>query len=319
MKKRFYFLSGFLLLLACSSLLMSAAYIEQSKVTTKEELGKKLFFDKLLSSDNSISCSSCHKPEFAFADTLDFSLGVGGQKTARNAPSVMNMKFREIFFWDGRAASLEEQALIPLENPAEMNLNRHEAVQRLLASSDYLNDFKRIYNDKPTVEYLADALASFERTLETSDTPFDLFAKGDSTAISASARRGQFIFNEKGHCFDCHFGPDFTGDEFKNIGLYNEKELSDAGRFANSKQAVDKGKFKVPGLRNVAVTAPYMHNGMFRTLREVIDYYSEPKQFVTGAINTDPITQNGFAFTEQEKLDLEAFLVSLTDTSIHVK
>jgi cytochrome c peroxidase len=231
----------------------------------------------------------------------------------------MNVMYRESYFWDGRAKTLEEQALFPIENPIEMNLKISEAVKRLNASTEYRSIFNLIYKEKPGKKNLADALAAYERTLETAITPFDAFAKGDSTAISESAKRGQLIFNFEGHCFDCHFGPDFTGDEFRNIGLYNEKNLNDAGRFDITKNENDKGKFKVPGLRNVAITGPYMHNGMFKTLREVIDYYSEPEKFVSGSINTDKITQNGFRLNELQKQDLEAFLISLTDSSLQKK
>lgn len=302
-------------------LLLSSAWIrseDSNEVFEKkrEALGKKLFFDTILSADFSVSCSSCHKPEYAFADTVAFSKGVGNALTARNTPSAMNMKFREIYFWDGRANTLEEQALFPLENPAEMNLNRNEAVKRLRASAFYQKEFYAVYKEEPSLFSLTDALGAYERSLETSNSFFDLYAKGDSLAISASAKRGQFLFNEKGHCFDCHFGPDFTGDEFRNIGTYNGNNLKDAGRFDQSKLTADLGKFKVPGLRNVALTAPYMHNGMFSTLRQVIDYYSEPKSLVTGSINVDPIIGDGFHFNEQEKIDLENFLLSLTDTSL---
>jgi cytochrome c peroxidase len=312
----FSLLAGFL---AFSGFLSPSLTIEDASIQTKEALGKKLFFDPILSKDNSISCASCHKPEFAFADTIPFSNGIAGNKTLRNTPSVLNVLFRESFFWDGRAKTLEEQVVFPIENPLEMNLKISEAVKRLNESPDYILLFKRIFNSNPTKENLTEAIAAFERTLETDATPFDKFANGDSTAISESAKRGQFIFNFQGHCFDCHFGPDFTGDEFKNIGLYNEKELNDAGRYEISKFEIDKGRFKVPGLRNVALTAPYMHNGMFKTLREVIDYYSEPDKFITERTNADKIIGNGFQLTEQEKLDLEAFLVSLTDSSFLFK
>lgn len=296
-------------------LLATKSDTSNSQIRTKEQLGKKLFFDPILSSDQTISCASCHNPKFAFADTVAFSKGVGNNITTRNVPSVMNVLYREVYFWDGRAKTLEEQAIFPIENPVEMNLKIEDAVARLTASDEYVKLFKKILHSKPSKNTLAEALAAYEKTLETSSTPFDKFAKGDSTAISESAKRGQLVFNFQGHCFDCHFGPDFTGDEFKNIGLYNEKELKDAGRYNITKLESDKGKFKVPGLRNVALTAPYMHNGMFRTLREVIEYYSTPSKFVQNAINVDSITANGFSLTEQEKLDLEAFLLALTDSS----
>ncbi len=319
MKKLSLSLSLCILFAMLASFLSEEVATQKKNPTTKEDLGKLLFFDTLLSQDYSLACASCHNPAFAYADTVALSVGVGGNKTTRNVPSAMNMMYRAIYFWDGRAKTLEEQAIFPIENPLEMNLKIGDAVKRLNASPAYVGYFKIIYQEKPNKKNIANALASFERTLETSTTAFDKFAKGDSAAISASAKRGQLIFNEKGHCFDCHFGPDFTGDEFRNIGLYNEKELKDAGRSKITKIASDIGKFKVPGLRNVAVTAPYMHNGMFRTIREVLDYYSEPENFVVGAINTDPITKNGFHLTEQEKIDIEAFLISLTDSNFVAK
>lgn len=280
---------------------------------TKEELGELLFFDPILSRDQKVSCASCHKPEFAFADNVAFSFGVDSAKGERNAPSAMNVSAREFFFHDGRAASLEEQAIGPIENPVEMDLPINTAVKRLNDDAEYAKFFMKLFNKKPTRENLAEAIALYERTLETSDTPFDHYMQGDEHALSEQAKRGQTIFNEKGRCFDCHFGPDFTGDEFRNIGLYNGKELNDEGRSKISKDKNDIGKFKVPGLRNVAVTAPYMHNGMFRTLRGVIDFYNDPKQFVKGSVNTDTLLLKPLNLTEQEKQDLEEFLKALTD------
>jgi len=195
----------------------------------------------------------------------------------------------------------------------EMDLPINEAVRRLNDDHEYVNFFTKIFGKKPTRENLAEAIASYERTLETVDTPFDLFMNGDDAAMSEAAKRGQVLFNEKAKCFDCHFGPDFTGDEFRNIGLFNGKDLNDAGRFVVTKDSKDIGKFKVPGLRNIAVTAPYMHNGMFSTLREVIDFYNDPKQFVKGSVNIDTLLQKPLGLSEQEKQDLEAFLHALTD------
>lgn len=279
---------------------------------SKEELGGRLFLDPVLSSDGKISCASCHIPAYAFADTVALSKGVGGQLGSRNTPSAMNLSAHDIFFHDGRAESLELQAAGPIENPVEMNLPISEAVKKLSANKNYLAAFKKLYNEAPNRDNLLDALASFERTLETSDTPFDKFMHGDTTAISESAKRGQKIFNIKGKCFDCHFGPDFTRDDFKNIGLYNGKDLNDVGRYGVTKDSADIGKFKVPGLRNVAVTAPYMHNGMFKTLTEVIDYYNEPQKFVKGSINMDTTMLTPLNLTGQDKADLLEFLKALT-------
>ncbi len=281
--------------------------------TTKEELGKLLFLDPILSQNNQISCASCHIPNYAFADTSALSKGVEGKLGTRNTPSAMNLSSRNHFFYDGRAASLEEQAAGPIENSTEMNLPIAEAIKKLNAGKNYKAYFRKIYNDLPNRNNLLNAIAAFERTLETSDTPFDRFMKEDENAMSDAAKRGQKIFNVKGKCFDCHFGPDFTGDQFRNIGLYNGKELNDKGRFDFTKDSTDIGKFKVPGLRNIAVTAPYMHNGIFKTLAEVIDYYDNPTAFVKGSINSDSLLLKPLGLSSSEKSDLLKFLESLTD------
>lgn len=281
--------------------------------TTKEELGELLFSDPILSQNNQISCASCHIPEFAFSDTSKLSKGVDGKLGSRNTPSAMNMTDRNFFFHDGRAETLEDQAAGPIENPVEMNLPIAEAIKRLNDDENYRNYFKKIYKESPNRSNLLDAIASFERTLETSNTPFDRFMNKDKSAISEAAKRGQIIFNEKGKCFDCHFGPDFTGDEFRNIGLYNGKDLNDLGRYDVTKDSADIGKFKVPGLRNIAITAPYMHNGMFQTLTEVIDYYDTPTAFVKGSINSDSLLSKPLGLTKEEKSDLLQFLNTLTD------
>ncbi len=309
MKKEFY-----IFLLFCVALASLTAFQpERREEMTRETLGRLLFEDKILSSDQSISCATCHIPEFAFGDTSAVSLGVGGQKGTRNTPPITNMAFRASFFWDGRAATLEEQVLRPIENPVEMALPLSEAVARLRADARYVGYFQVLYGRMPDTVALADALAAFIRTLETADTPFDRWMRGDAQAMSAAAVRGRVIFMEKGKCFDCHFGPDFTGDEFRNIGLFNGQDLNDLGRFVITKDSADLGRFKVPGLRNVAVTAPYMHHGAFKTLREVIDYYDNPDRFVPNSVNRDTLLARPLGLTEAEKNDLEAFLHALTD------
>lgn len=283
---------------------------ENQQIDSEAALGKKLFFDPILSRKRSISCASCHRPEFGFADTSAFSLGDDGKSGKRNTPSVQNMADRSHFFYDGRASSLEEQIFGPIQDPLEMNLSLGEAISRLKEDKEYLKLFNKIYGQDPDSLNLGKAIAAFERTLETYPTAWDKHAKGKKQ-MSESAQRGHRIFNEKGKCFDCHFGPDFTGDEFRNIGLYNGTNLSDLGRGAITGLAEDAGKFKVPGLRNVGKTAPYMHNGMFRTLREVIDYYDNPDHFVSDAINRDTSLAKPLGLTEREKQDLEAFLRAL--------
>lgn len=280
---------------------------------TPEALGELLFSDPILSSNETQSCASCHIPAFGFADTMAVSLGAEGQVGNRNTPGITNMSARPYYFWDGRAPSLEFQALQPIANPVEMNLPVDVAITRLLKDARYQLAFQRVYGHAPDSAALGDALAAFMRTLETGNTPFDRWMQGAKTAMSTSAVRGRVIFMEKGKCFDCHFGPDFTGDEFRNIGLFNGADLHDTGRFDISKNSADLGKFKTPGLRNVAVTPPYMHNGMFKTLREVIDYYDNPTHFIPNGINRDTLLAQPLSLTEQEKTDLEAFLHALTD------
>lgn len=280
------------------------------------ELGEALFFDPILSRDSSVSCATCHKPEFAFADNTPTSKGVFGRSGNRNTPSAMNMTDRNFYFWDGRAESLEAQALGPIENPVEMDLPLSIAVKRLFRNEKYRNAFKHVYGKEPSRELLATAISNYERTLETSKSPFDLYmSKEDTTLFSESAKRGLTIFNEKANCFDCHFGVDFTGnDQFRSLGLYNGKELNDKGRYDVTKKEKDLGRFKVPGLRNIAQTAPYMHNGMHKTLREVIEYYNEPDKFVANSINRDTLLNKPLGLSEEEKKDLENFLLSLSDS-----
>ena len=286
---------------------------EESIGVSKTFLGKKLFSEKILSLDSSVSCASCHKPDFAFADTLALSIGIHGKETARNVPSVLNMKNRPYFFWDGRASSLEAQALGPIANPDEMGLPITEAVKRLNANSVYKKLFFAVFRQSPSAENLSAALAAFEQTLETTDSKFDDWSNSKGK-LSASEEKGRQLFTgNKAKCFDCHFGEDFTGDEFKNIGLFNGNFLTDSGRSAISKKKEDIGRFKVPGLRNVAVTAPYMHNGMFATLEEVLHYYNEPKGFFPHQENLDSIFKKGLRLNAREQADIIAFLKTLTD------
>lgn len=276
-------------------------------------LGKLLFNEKMLSKDSSVSCASCHKPEFAFADTAAFSLGINSQPTLRNTPSVLNMKNRPYFFWDGRAASLQEQALMPIQNPREMGLPIKDAIHRLNESSFYKNYFQKVYKEYPNEKNLADAFSAFESTLETVDSKFDDWSN-NIKKLTKSEEKGRRIFlSEKAKCFNCHLQEDFTNDDFKNIGLFDGSVLNDSGRISITHQQKDLGKFKTPGLRNVAVTAPYMHNGIFKTLEEVVNYYNDPKKIIPNSINIDPDLSKPLGLTSQEKKDLVAFLKTLTD------
>lgn len=302
-----------ILILSAITLFFARATVLEAP-TSKEELGKLLFFDPILSKDKTISCASCHKPEYAFADSSATSLGVGGARGLRNTPSSMNMLLQRNFFWDGRAASLEEQALGPIENPAEMNLSLDKALLRLRKSKTYSSYFRKIFGSEPTRANLAEAIAAFERTLETSDSPFDYWKfYDDSNAVDNAVKRGFILFNEKGQCIKCHFGANFTLNEFRNIGLFNGRDLNDSGRASITGKIEDLGKFKTPGLRNVALTAPYMHNGMFGSLSEVIEFYNDPNKIVPNAMNRDSIMARPLGLTVDEKKDLESFLLSLTD------
>ncbi len=300
-------------LLAAFTIVALFSFYTTTDITTKAALGKKLFSEKILSKDSSISCASCHKPQFAFADTTAFSTGIDGKLTKRNTPSVLNMKNRPYFFWDGRAASLEEQALMPIRNPDEMNLSIEEAVHRLNTSAEYKNLFLKIFKQVPNAKNLGAAFAAYEKTLETVDSKFDDWSNNLKHLTAQEERGRQLFVGDKAKCFGCHRMEDFTTDEFRNIGLYNEKDLNDAGLYGITQKESDKGRFKIPGLRNIGVTAPYMHNGMFKTLEEVVDYYNDPKQFVKDAINTDTLLQQPLGLTEKEKKDLVAFLKTLTD------
>lgn len=276
-------------------------------------LGKKLFSEKMLSKDSSVSCASCHKPEFAFADTVAFSAGIYGKLTSRNTPSVLNMKNRPYYFWDGRAVTLQDQALLPIENPGEMGLPIEEAVRRLNSSAEYRSLFRKVFKELPNRNNLAQAIAAFEQTLETADSHFDDWSNNLSELTAAEERGRQLFVGNKAKCFDCHSMEDFTDDSFKNIGLYTGKEPADAGRFNITKSEADKGKFKTPGLRNIGVTAPYMHDGRFKTLEQVVSYYNTPFMFVDDPVNIDAALLKPLKLTQEEKKDLVIFLKTLTD------
>ncbi len=225
----------------------------------------------------------------------------------------MNMSSRDIFFWDGRAATLESQALFPIADVNEMNLPVKEAVRRLNADAKYKAIFYTVFHQLPTAQNLGSALAAFQQTLETGNTPNDRWLNDEPNSMSDAQVRGREIFRTKGKCLECHFSPDFTGDEFRSIGLFNGKNYNDSGRYHTTHNLSDIGKVKVPGLRNIAITAPYMHNGQFKTLREVIDYYDNPHTLVPDAIGRDSLLMQPLHLTEQEKQDLESFLHALTD------
>lgn len=273
------------------------------------DLGKQLFFDPILSRDSTISCGSCHHTDLYFTDGLPLSLGIDSNHAFRNAPSLINVAYQPYMFWDGGVPTIEQQVLAPISNPLEMDFDVNAVVARLQHHAEYVTMFKKAYNQEPSVFALTRAIANYERTLFSGRSAFDEFQYyGNASALSASALNGKNIFfGEKGECFHCHNEFNFTDNSFKNNGLY--LQYADSGRARITLLPSDVGKFKVPSLRNIAMTAPYMHDGSIVTLSAVIEHYNsggKPHPNKSGLIK--PLN-----LTEQEKEDLLNFLLSLTD------
>ena len=282
----------------------------------KVALGKQLYFDPRLSVDGTVSCATCHNPALGFSNGLPFGVGIKGQKGNRNTPTVINRIFSTLQFWDGRAASLEEQALGPIQNPIEMGFTLEGVVKRLNGIKGYREQFRKVFGTDVTADGIAKAIAAFERTLISGDSPFDRYEfGGDEKALSPAAKRGLEIFRGKGNCASCHAGPNFTDERFHNLGVGFDKPNPDLGRYNVTKKEEDKGAFKTPTLRDVALTAPYMHDGSLKTLEEVIEFYNK------GGIKNPYLDKEikPLNLTEQEKKDLVAFLKALTGRPIRVK
>lgn len=287
-------------------------------------LGKKLFFDKILSIDNSISCASCHAPEHAFSDTKAFSLGVNNQQGGRNAMPLFNLAWADVllagthkYFWDGRKATLEDQVLGPIADPKEMNKTYAQVVQDLRAHATYPALFKSAFGtDSITITQVMKAIAQFERTLISSNSKFDKYKRGEEM-LTESEFRGLNIFStEKGDCFHCHgneLNPIFTDFKFRNNGL--DSIPTDLGLSAITGNAADHGLFKTPSLRNLSFTAPYMHDGRFATLEQVIEFYNSGTK--DGATTDEVIRKHfphgGLNLTQEDKVDLLNFLKTLDD------
>lgn len=242
---------------------------ENATTPEKAALGKQLFFDPRLSGDNRMSCASCHLPEKAFADGLARANGRGGKTLARNTPGLLNVGFFERFFWDGRAKSLEEQALAPIQSPDEMNQDLGELETELNGVPGYVEQFQNVFGTKVDRHGIAKALAAFQRTLITKPSPFDRYLAGDKTALSPEAKQGMDLFQGDADCVRCHQGPLLSDQRFYRIGA----SFKDDGLGALTKKVEDKGKFRTPSLRNVARTAPYMHDGSKESLYDVVEFY----------------------------------------------
>jgi len=270
----------------------------------KVELGKQLYFDPRLSCDETVSCASCHDPKKGWSNGEGVATGVRGQKGGRSAPTIINAAYSDQQFWDGRALALEGQALGPIQNPIEMDHKLEECVTKLNKIEGYRKQFQKVFGTDVTEDGIAKAISAFERTILSGDAPYDRFKNGDKSALSAAAQRGMKVFFGKGQCSSCHTGHSFSDFSFHNIGVGMEKENPDLGRYEVTKVLGDKGSFKTPTLREIARTAPYMHDGRFATLAEVVDYYDK------GAFNNPQLDEGIFALklTPAEKADLVTFL-----------
>lgn len=277
------------------------------------ELGKKLFFDKRLSRDSTVSCGSCHLQQHAFADPRPKSVGTENRIGFRNAPTLTNIGYHPYLFRDGGATTLETQILAPIQDENEMNFSVPEAVARLSQIPEYAALAWAAYQRPFDAFVLTRAIAAFERTLLSGNSRYDQFINGNASALNESEIRGMnLFFSNKTQCSQCHSGFDFTNYDFKNIGLY--ETYADTGRERITLNPTDKGKFKTPTLRNVAVTAPYMHDGSLATLEEVIEHFNSGGK---NHPNKDPLIRP-LHLTSQEKTDLVNFLKALTDeTFLH--
>lgn len=267
----------------------------------KIELGKQLYFDPRLSIDKTVSCASCHDPAKGWSNGDAVATGVGNLKGGRSAPTVINAAYYTTQFWDGRAKSLEDQALGPIQNPIEMNMKMVDALKRVNEIQGYRDQFQKVFGSpEATDERVAKAIAAFERTVLSGDAPYDKFKAGDTSALSESALRGMKLFFSKARCSACHSGPNFSDSAFHNIGL----DSKDPGRYEISKLKGDTGAMKTPTLREIAKTAPYMHNGSLKTLEEVVAHYNK------GGNNNEFQDEEIFPLklNDQEQADVVTFI-----------
>ena len=305
----------------------------------KIELGKKLFFDRRLSGDGTMSCATCHNPEQAFTDGLDISLSYPTTKNWRNSPTLIDVAFHKSFFYDGRASTLEDQALFPMMSAFEMNKNLDYLEEQIRVVPGYADSFRRVFGGDVTKERIAMAIAAFERTLISFDSPLDRYLTGDKSALSEEAKKGYEIFEGKGKCADCHNGVNLSDDKFyalnvpENPVLLDDPRVTatmrfvakvyhyedykhlkeDPGRFLITKKKEDWKAFRTPSLREISKTAPYMHNGVFKNLDEVIDFFDE------GGGRGNKVLRP-LKLTPEEKKYLKTFLVeALTGKEIVIK
>lgn len=264
--------------------------------TKKAKLGKELFFDPILSKTNNVSCHSCHLFEQGGTDNLRFSVGVDGKMGNVNSPTVFNSVFNFSQFWDGRAKDLKEQAIGPITNPVEMDMTFAELITKLNKTS-YVEKFKNVYEDGITEKNIIDAIAEYEKTLITPNAPFDMYLRGDENAVSEEVKKGYQLFKEQG-CIACHHGINIGGNSYQKFGSLVDVESDVKGRFDITNNKYDEYHFKVPTLRNIELTAPYLHDGRLDNLEETVKFMS--------------YYQLGKSLTQEEINNIIAFLKSLT-------
>ncbi|GIN62786.1 cytochrome-c peroxidase [Robertmurraya siralis] len=277
---------------------------EDNEMTEEKiALGQMLYFDERLSGNNKLSCASCHAPGAGYGDGLATFIGFEGFEGHRNSPTIINSGYYKENFWDGRAGGLEEQALGPIQAEGEMNQNLDELIEELNAVPGYVDEFNKVFNDKITADNIAKAIATFERTIVVKDTAFDKYLAGDDDAISDEAKEGMKLFVGKASCISCHAGPLLSDHNYHNLGMEG-----DDGRFAVTGNETDKGKFRTSGLRGIADTAPYMHDGSLATLEDVVNYYNTGG----GAHPNKSELMKPLNLTQEEVSYLVAFLESMS-------
>jgi cytochrome c peroxidase len=284
---------------------------DNAMTAAKVELGKLLYFDTRLSKSKTISCATCHDPKLGWAEREATSKGIHEQKGDRNAPSIINTAYLEVMFWDGRAKSLEEQALGPIENPIEMGQNMDTVVKELGAIPEYKRRFSEVFGTDITKEAVGKAIAAFERTVLSGDSPYDRFKAGDQNALNDAQKRGLEVFTSKASCETCHTPPIFSNSKFYNAGVGMDKPKPDIGRKKVTNKESDMGRFRVPALREVANTAPYFHDGSAKTLEEAVELMASGGK---DNPNLDAMMKavRAASLTKQDKADLVEFLKALS-------
>lgn len=292
-------------------------------------LGRMLFYEKKLSDNNTQSCASCHLQQFAFTDTARFSIGIRGQRGHRQAMSVFNLGFNRMhFFWDGRAMLLRDQALMPIQDSLEMDEDLADVIQKLKADPIYTAQFTRAFgSDSITEERMGLAMEQFMLSIVSVDSKYDRYRRGEDT-LTAQEERGRFLFFQEfnpgvpsmsgADCVHCHTVDNFTNNRFSNNGLDSDADMTDIGRQAVTNNAMDKGRFRTTSLRNIELTAPYMHDGRFKTLEEVVEHYNsgmKSSSTIDPAL-IYPLNSGGLQLSTSDKAALVAFLKTLTDNEL---